>query len=412
MKSSKEKTLLKNTFFLYLLQISNYVLNLLAFPYLTRVLGSEHYGIVIFANSIMAYFTLFIEFGFLISGTNSVSLNFDDKKALGKITCGIIYAKFLLCIIGCVGLVFLTLFAPKISEYKLYFYLSYIGVVLTIFLPDFLFRGLEIMSVLTYRVIISKLIYVVAVFFLVHEEKDFIFVPVATIYSNIFAVITTWIEIKRKKLIEAERVSLVEIFTYMKESSTFFLSRAASSVYTTLNTVLLGFSFPDEYVGNYGAANTLSNAGRSFFSPIADSLYPYMVKEKNLKLVRKIILILEPLIILGCVLLFIFAPFIIRVVCGKGYEQAVPFFRAMLPLISITLPLYLCGYPVLAALGRIKIANLSVIIGSAFHLAALVALFFLKKLSGVTLALLTCATESLILLIRLKVIFSEIRSAR
>lgn len=407
----KEKTLLKNTFSLYLLQISNYVFNLLAFPYLTRVLGSECYGIIVFANSVMAYFTLFIEFGFLMSGTNSVSLHFNDRQKLGNITFGIILAKFFLCIVGFVLLFFITVYVPKVAEYKLYFYLSYFGIVLTIFLPDFLFRGLEIMSVLAWRVIISKLVYVVCIFCLVHKEKDFYLVPVATIASNVFSILTTWIEIARKKLIEVKTVKMTEVFAYLRESQIFFLSRAASSVYTTLNTVLLGFLYPADYVGNYGAANTLVNAGRSFFSPVADSLYPYMVKKRNLKLVKKIILIAEPIIVCGCAVLYLFSPLVIKIVCGQGYENAVPVFRASLPLISITLPLYVCGYPVLASINKIKMANVSVIIASIFHIAFLLVMYLLKKLDAITLVLLTFCTESVILGIRFAVIYKTVKGA-
>ena len=71
--NSKEKLLAKNTLMLYIMQISSYIFPLISFPYLTRVLGAEKYGIVVFANSIMSYFTLFIEFGFLLSGTKICS---------------------------------------------------------------------------------------------------------------------------------------------------------------------------------------------------------------------------------------------------------------------------------------------------------------------------------------------------
>ena len=61
-------------------------------------------------------------------------------------------------------------------------------------------------------------------------------------------------------------------------------------MYQTLNTILLGFRFPSESLAMYGASNNLISCGRSLLSPISDSIYPYMVKNKNYRLVKKLIL--------------------------------------------------------------------------------------------------------------------------
>lgn len=395
-----EKTLAKNTFWLYVMQISGYVFPFLTFPYLTRVLGPENYGIVVFANAAMFYFQMLLEFGFILSATNEISLNRDDLIKIKKITFSVILAKFILAILGMLILAVCLLLVQKFRENSLYFVLSYIGVFLTIFLPDFLFRGIEKMSILTCRVLLSKLVYTVCVFVFIHKNSDFIFVPVATILSNLAAIILTWIEIMRNLKIYPIKIKFSEIFFELKKSSAFFLSRIAVSMYQTLNTILLGFKFSSAELANYGAANNLVSSGRSLISPISDSIYPYMVRNKNFHLVKKLILLLEPLIIAGCVLLYFIAPWFIRIFCGKGYENAVPIFRAMLPLIIISLPTYLFGYPLMGALGIIKIANLSVIIGSVFHVAGLFALYFARVLSFVPVALLTFATEIVVFAIR------------
>lgn len=306
----------------------------------------------------------------------------------------------ILASLGAMILVFCLLFVEKFRENSLYFILSYVGTFLTIFLPDFLFRGIEKMSILTYRVLLSKLVYTICIFAFIHKNSDFIFVPVATILSNLAAIVLTWIEIIRNLKIYPIKVKFSEIFSELKNSSVFFLSRIAVSMYQTLNTILLGFRFPSAELANYGVANNLVSAGRSLLSPISDSIYPYMVRNKNFRLVKKLILVLEPLIIAGCVLLYFIAPWFIRIFCGKGYENAVPIFRAMLPLIVISLPTYLFGYPLMGALGIIKIANLSVIIGSVFHVAGLFALYFAGFLSFVPVALLTFATEIVVFAIR------------
>lgn len=408
-----EKKLVKNTFFLYLMQISNYVFPLLTFPYLTRVLGAEKYGVVVFSNAVMQYFTLFVEFGFLLSATNLCSQFRQDKDKLGHVTFGVIYAKSLLALLAGSVLVILCIFASNFRNNVSFFIFSYIGVCLTIFLPDFLFRGIEEMSILTYRVLFSKLVYTILIFVLVRKPENFVFVPVATIGSNIIAVVLTWYEVKRKNYICKTKIAMEDVLLYLKESGTFFFSRVAVSLYTTLNTVVLGFKFSDVAMGQYGVANNLINTGRSFISPISDSMYPYLVKNKNYSLVRKLIFIIEPIIILGCVVIYILAELIIRIVCGEGYEQAVPVLRAMLPLVIISLPTYLLGYPVLGALGKVKVANTSVMIGSVFHAVGLVVLyFFMNRLNFITISLLTVCTEMIVFGIRMFLIIGELKRGR
>ena len=48
------------------------------------------------------------------------------------------------------------------------FWLSYTGIALTIFLPDYLLCGIEQMSVITYRILFLKLVYTGLIFFLIH----------------------------------------------------------------------------------------------------------------------------------------------------------------------------------------------------------------------------------------------------
>jgi PST family polysaccharide transporter len=391
------------------MQISGYVFPLLTFPYLTRVLGPDKYGVVVFSNAVMSYFQILIDFGFILSATNTCSIHRDDKNKLAHITFGVIKAKILLASFGAVVLFFCCFFVPNFHDKKLFFWISYIGILLSIFLPDYLFRGIERMSIITYRVLFSRLVYTGLIFLLVHNDNDYLNVPIAAIGGNLIAVLLTWHEIIRKQYISFIRVSLKETLKYLKDSSVFFISRVATSMYQSLNTVVLGFQFSSESLAQYGAANALISSGRSLLSPVSDSIYPYMIAQKNYKLVKKIILILEPLICAVCVILFIFAKQIIVLICGKGYTGSAPVFRAMLPLVVIALPIYLFGYPVLGALKKIHIANASVIIGSLFHLLGLLLLFCAGYLNFISVTLLTFCTDCIVLMIRCAYSIHELR---
>jgi PST family polysaccharide transporter len=390
------------------MQISGYIFPLITFPYITRVLGPEKYGIVIFSNAVIAYFQMFVDFGFILSATKTCSLYRNEKAKLANITLGVIQAKILLALLGAFILFLCCLFVPNFHDKQIFFLLSYMGIILTIFLPDYLFRGIEQMSIITYRVLFSKLVNLGLIFSFVRSSSDYLKVPLAMIGGNLLAVGLTWYEIIHKLGLRFTRVSLRETVNYLRESSSFFLSRIAASMYQSVNTVVLGFRFSNAEIAQYGAANTLTSSGRSMIGTISDSIYPYMIKQKNYQLIKKIIILLEPVIVAVTIVLFIYAEPIITLICGKQYVEAVPVFRAMLPLLVVSLPIYLFGYPMLGALKRIEMANNSVIIASIFHIIGLFILFFIGRLNFVSVAILTFCTECVVFAIRIRCVMQEL----
>ena len=402
-KINKKKELNKlfsNTFMLYILQISGYIFPLLTFPYLTRVLGTNNYGITVLANAIMIYFQMFVDFGFLISATKECSINRDDKEKLGRIVGSIIQGKIILASIAFIVLIALILNNESFKDKSLFIVLSYIPIIISIFITDYLFRGLEIMSAITYRTIISKTIYMILIFTLIKKPSDYILIPIIASISNIFIAVWSWYYILKKVKIIPRIASLKEVYYAIKDSYLFFVSRIASTIYSASNTIILGNVYNNVELGLYGAANTLISSARSLMSPIADSIYPYMVKNKNYKLVKNILLILTPIIFIGTGILYIFSDLVLLIISGEEFIKAVPLFRAMLPLIIITLPTYLLGYPILGSMGKMKEANLSVVYGSIFHILGIIVLYFTSNINMIYIINLTCITETIILIIR------------
>ena len=75
----------KNIFYNVLLAISQVLLPILTFPYLARVLGPEHLGVLNFAESYARYFVLVAAFGIPIYGVREVAKLQNDKEKLRKL---------------------------------------------------------------------------------------------------------------------------------------------------------------------------------------------------------------------------------------------------------------------------------------------------------------------------------------
>ena len=93
-------------------------------------------------------------------------------------------------------------------------------------------------------------------------------------------------------------------------------------------------------------------------------------------------------------------PQAIRIVCGEGYEGAIPIFRIFLFMVPITLPIYLLGFPTLGALNMMKEANLTIVYAAVYHIIGLIILFLIGQFNFMPVAILTVSSEVVVLISR------------
>lgn len=402
----KNKILLKNTAMLYILTFSNYLFSFITVPYQTRILGPEIYGKLGFAMSFAMYIQLVLDFGFILSSTEEVAKKRDDKKELGKILSAVTLCKGFLGVLSFIVVNILCFSVSRFQEDILLYELYFVWVFINSLLPDYLYRGMENMSVITYRTVAVKLFFTVMIFVFLKNPSQYYAVPILNIIGSLGAVIWIYFDVYRRLGIRFERVS-VSYFGYtLKRSFGYFLSRIASTVYGATNTFILGFLYPTgNIVGYYTSADKLVSTARSAFSPISDSLYPHMVKNKDFKLVKKILLILMPVIVAGCTVVWIFAEPFCVFLFGKEFRESGDILRFLMPVVVITLPSYIMGFPVLSPMGLAKYANISTITGAVVQCVGLAIAFLLNALTVKSICIVTCITEFIVLLFRCIVVF-------
>lgn len=409
--SGKRGILLKNTLMLYILQFSTFALGLLVAPYQTRILGSEIYGGVLDASvSIILYFQLIIDFGFLLSATEEVSRERDNPERLQQILTAVTVNKIGLAFASFFALIGLCQVIPAWRTKQTILILTFIATFFNSLMPDFLYRGLEKMSAITYRTVAIRIFFTAALFVFLKRPEDVWVVPTLNIVGNGVALVFAYLHVYRSLHIRFCKVSAGMMVQEFKSSAFFFLSRFATTAYTALNTVILDIiTQSGAATGYYASANKLITSGKNGLTPIADSLYPYMAKHKDFKLVKKVLLISEPLIFVFCSVVFIFAKPFCAWFFGEEFAQAGTVLRAMLPIGVVTLPTYILGFPTMTAMGISKHANYSTIFGSVFHCVLLAVLYFTGHMNMVTLAISVSATETVILLYRILVIWKNRR---
>ena len=138
----------KNTFFQYVLQAAKYLFPFVTVAYLTRVLGPETYAVRAYVMAAMTFMLMFLEFGFTNYGTKSIAEATSLEEERDE-TSAITYCRFMLCGIGAVALIPITIMLPIMAANPLYVAIAFIGTCFKALLPDYVFRGQEDMGIIT-----------------------------------------------------------------------------------------------------------------------------------------------------------------------------------------------------------------------------------------------------------------------
>lgn len=403
--SNSKKLLLKNTILLYILQFSSQFFALITIPYQTRILGPEIYGRIGFIMSIMMYVQLILDFGFLLSATAKVSLHRDDPTYLNKIYTIVLLTKIILSVVLVIPIIFIGYIVPRLHSDILLLYIFYIAYVINALSPDFFYRGIENMKVITVRTLFIKFLFTIFIFIFLKSPSDYYAVPVLTLIGNLMALISILIYTKKEYHIKMVYVTRREIIIEIKETLPFFISRIASTLYTATNTFVLGIYYPiGPVVGYYTSTDKLVSAVKGFVSPVADSLYPYMMKKKDFKLIKKVIIITTPFIIFAALAGFMFSNKICAFLFGVDYIAAGNILKLLIPVMMVILPSYILAFPTLNPLGLSKYANKSNVYGALFQMIGLIFLALVNKISVYSICILTSITECLILFYRVMVV--------
>ncbi|WP_404284503.1 oligosaccharide flippase family protein [Exiguobacterium aurantiacum] len=408
-KKSKKSNLMQNTLMLYILVFSTYFLNFITIPYQTRILGPEYFGKVGFALAFMMYFQLIVDFGFILSATETVSKHRQDKLIISKVLTSVTIIKGILSVGAFVILMIIINTVPFFKAEKILYILTYFSVVSASFLPDFLYRGMEQMKIITVRTVVVRTFFVMMIFIFLKEKDDYYLIPLLTLVGNTVALFVIYYHVIKYLEIKFIRVNKEFIWKTLKKSSFFFYSRIASTAYTATNTFFIGvFYTPNSaIVGLFTSSDKLITTAKSIFSPIADSLYPYMVRNKDFKLLKKILLLIMPPVIIGTTFVGIYAEEFCALILGEDFREAGKILRYLMPIVTMSPLVYILGFPTLSPMGLAKHANLSVIFAAVIHIVGLISFLWLDIISIRNICYLTVFTQLYILLHRLQVVITN-----
>ena len=348
-EKAEKKILTENFIALVLTQIIAYVIPLISLPYLSRVLGTEKFGLVFWAQAMIQYFMIFTEFGFSISAVRDISINRDNKEKINQIFSSIITIKLVFICISFLVLSALVILVPKFQQEWLLFYLTFFMVIGNAIYPIWFFQGIEHMKYITFLNITAKGLFLAFIFIFVKQPDDYILVAILNSMGFMIAgIIGIWLAYKRFGL-RIVKPKIEEIKYQIKYSSEFFLSRAAVAGYNNTNAFLIGLVCNPIMVAYYTAAEKIFQAMNGLSAPVGQVLYPYMAKQRDINKYKKIFYPSLVFLACMCIFMFIFAKPVITVFYGSEMITAYKVLRIFCFTVLFSFVTGLIGYPVLAS---------------------------------------------------------------
>lgn len=370
----------------------NHIAPLIVLVHLTRTLGVELYGIVAFSTGITLFGLVLIDFGYALSATNKIALNRKNKKYVAGLVGAIIKIKILIFLVGFVVLAVFAFNSSKYADHKSIILLSAFPILTQGLLPIWFFQGIEKLKHVAIYSIASKFTFMMLVIVLVTNKKTYWLVPMLNGISQFIALILALIFLYRLGY-EVDFKNKKMMRYALRINKGFFLSRISVAAYIQAGPVLLGLVSSPMTVGIYTVAEQLYKAMQTAISPVAQAVYPYMAKEKNIMLYKKISLTLIGGIFLCSGIGAIIAPYILTWLFGSEWSSSIEVLNVFLIAIIIHACSVLAGYPICAAVNRLQVANQSVVMGALVYFALFTLLWALDLLSPVNMAILMMATE-------------------
>lgn len=329
----------KNVFFISILTTSNYIFPLLVYPYVSRVLGVTNIGLCNFIDNIINYFIILSMMGINMMGNRqmaadrargiSLTNSFSSLFTLNAISTLVVLGILICC----------TYTIPTLRENHQMMWYGAIRLVGNFMLIEWFYKGLEDFKYITYRTIFVKCLYVISIFIFIQSSDDYTTYYLLTVLMVAVNAIVNTVHARKFVKFSFKGINLKVLLKPFFIVGVYFI---VTSLCTSFTVVYLGFSTNDTQVGYYTTAIKLYSILLAFFTGVTSVIVPRMSsllsqnKHDEFKnLLKKSTNLLFAFSIPIIVFSIIYAPDIIYLISGPGYEGAITPMRIVMPMMLI-----------------------------------------------------------------------------
>ena len=407
----KQKSLTVNIIMNTLLSMSAFIFPLITFPYVSRVLLNVGTGKVSFANGIIAYFALFAQLGIPTYGIRADAKVRDDKEKLTKVVQELLIINTIISVFVYIVFLIALFTVPQMRSDKSLFLITSSTILFNVIGVEWMYKGLEQYTYITVRSIIFKFLALILMFIFVKQQSDYVWYGFITIFaasaSNIFNMINL------HKFISLKPVGNYNFSPHLKAVLIFFAMSCATTIYTNLDTVMIGFIKGAGENGYYNAAIRIKSILVSIVTSLGAVLLPrssyYLennlvdeFKKISSKAINFVFIVAVPM----SVYFMLFAKESIHFLAGKAFEPSILPMQIIMPTLLFIGLTNIMGIQMLVPLGREKCVLYSEIAGAITDLVLNAILIPVMGASGAAIG--TVAAEAVVLVVQYVYLKTEV----
>ena len=358
----------------FLLRLSGTICSAVSYPFAFRMIGEAGMGKVAFASSIGSFFLLLASMGVSTYGIRECARVRDDPATLRQTARELICLQCMTTLISALLMSAAVIAVPRLWENRLLFIIQGGQLLFGALDTQWLFAAEERYAFMTVRSFTVKLASVVMILLLVRRPEDYRLYALIIASTAVAGCLWNLVGVRQRLQGSVEKLRPLRHF---RASSMFFLQAAAITVYTNLDSVLLGFLNGDAAVGAYNAAVKIRSVLNMVIASLCGVLLPrfsYYLSTKQVERFYQGILRSGSIVFLVTLPLMAFFLLMgescLTVLYGGVSQDSLWSLRFLLPTVFLVGCSNTTGNQLLIPMGRERTVMISTAVGAAVDLVA------------------------------------------
>lgn len=256
-------------------QLATLLLPLVTAPWILRALQPSAFGKYSLALAVVQFGIIIVDFGFILSATQHIAKIRDSREEVTRYFWTVQYARLILMFGSGIVILAVILCVPTFQDI-FGVAIAYLPVLAgTLIFPQWLFLGLGRVREVSIVNIVARVLLVPLIILFVRQPSDAALAAFLSASSYIVSGIICAGLIARWKLLTGFiRPKFKSAMEVSRDSWPLFVSNIAFSLYSTLNTVILGAVKGNYEVGLFSAADKLRFAAQTPSRAISTVFFP------------------------------------------------------------------------------------------------------------------------------------------
>jgi PST family polysaccharide transporter len=337
--NTSQKSWLKNIGSLSVLRLCEYLLPLVTFPIVVRVLGPETYGKWVYAQTVVGFYSLASGLGLMSYGPREIAAH--PEKA-GKLVSSILSLRVCLSLMTYAILIGSLVFLRPDNVTGLLITLLGLNLVISSLCSlNWIFTGFQRFNKMASLEVFSQIIFVGGTILFLRRSDTVWVLPVLVCAGGISAGMLGWRYLKKEGINVGLSIVPRQWWGILKFSLYYSFASFMSLIYSKADHLILSWMKGDYVLGQYGACYRLMGALMGFVLVVPSVFGFYAVSvyaktpERFGQLLHKGLLALTAICLPIALGSFSLSHDIIALIIGREYLESVDTFRVLLLVIPL-----------------------------------------------------------------------------